>query len=155
MRQTKNYAAVTSNAALQAAHTCIVWNCHEGELPQLLALAEPHLRVYAVAESDEMCTVARLAAEGIENITVMTKQEFKSYIMNNKERIRSLLEEALPLVDFDSDFLFSELDSLGVTTILMMLADEYGIKLEAADATPRNLRNLDSIVAMVEAKLKH
>ena len=34
-----------------------------------------------------------------------------------KERIRNLLEDALPLVDFDSEFLFSELDSLGVTTI--------------------------------------
>jgi acyl carrier protein len=35
----------------------------------------------------------------------------------------------------------------------MLLSDEYGIKLEAADATPRNLKTLDSIVAMVEAKL--
>lgn len=70
-----------------------------------------------------------------------------------KDRIRQLLEDALPLVDFDSDFLFSELDSLGVTTILMLLSDEYGIKLEAAHATPRNLKTLDSIVAMVEAKL--
>ena len=34
------------------------------------------------------------------------------------------MEDALPLVDFDSDFLFSELDSLGVTTILMLLSDE-------------------------------
>ena len=71
-----------------------------------------------------------------------------------KEKIRSILEEALPLVDFDSDFLFSELDSLGVTTILMLLSDEYGIKLEATDATPKNLKTLDSIVAMVEGKLK-
>ena len=39
-----------------------------------------------------------------------------------KERIRHLLEEALPLIDFDSEFLFSELDSLGVTTILMTLS---------------------------------
>ena len=70
-----------------------------------------------------------------------------------KERIRQLLEDALPLVDFDSDFLFSELDSLGVTTILMLLSDEYDIKLEATDATPRNLKSLDSIVAMVEGKL--
>ena len=70
-----------------------------------------------------------------------------------KEKIRSILEEALPLVDFDSDFLFSELDSLGVTTILMLLSDEYGIKLEATDATPKNLKTLDSIVAMVEKKL--
>ena len=37
-----------------------------------------------------------------------------------KEKIKKMLEDALPLVDFDSDFLFSELDSLGVTTILMM-----------------------------------
>ena len=71
-----------------------------------------------------------------------------------KEKIRTILEEALPLVDFDSDFLFSELDSLGVTTILMLLSDEYGIKLETTDATPKNLKTLDSIVAMVERKLK-
>jgi acyl carrier protein len=70
-----------------------------------------------------------------------------------KEKIRKMLEDALPLVDFDSDFLFSELDSLGVTTILMMLSDEYDIKLEATDATPKNLKTLDSIVALVEKKL--
>lgn len=70
-----------------------------------------------------------------------------------KEEIRELLEDCLPLVDFDSDFLFSELDSLGVTTILMTLADKYGIRLEATDATPRNLKTLDSIVDMVKRKL--
>ena len=70
-----------------------------------------------------------------------------------KQEIRSLLEEALPLVDIDSDFLFSELDSLGVTQILMLLSDKYGIQLTSKDATPKNLKNLDSIVAMVEAKL--
>ena len=63
------------------------------------------------------------------------------------------MEDALPLVDFDSEFLFSELDSLGVTTILMLLSDEYGIKLESKDATPKNLKTLDAIVAMVERKL--
>lgn len=70
-----------------------------------------------------------------------------------KERIRQLLEDVLPLVDFDSDFLFSELDSLGVTTILMTLSDEYHIKLEANDATPKNLKSLDSLVALVESKI--
>lgn len=70
-----------------------------------------------------------------------------------KEEIRTLLEEALPLVDLDSDFLFSELDSLGVTTILMLLSDKYDIKLEASDATPKNLKSLDSIVALIEKKL--
>ncbi len=70
-----------------------------------------------------------------------------------KDKIRTMLEEALPLVDFDSDFLFSELDSLGVTTIMMLLSEEYGIQLEAADATPRNMKTIDSIVALVERKI--
>ena len=70
-----------------------------------------------------------------------------------KERIRQILEEALPLVDLDSDFLFNELDSLGITTILMLLSDEYKISLESSDVTPKNFRSLDSIVAMVEKKL--
>ena len=71
--------------------------------------------------------------------------------MNDK--IMKILEDVVPLVDFDSDFLFSELDSLGVTTILMTLSDEFGIKLESTDATPKNLKTLDSIVALVEKKL--
>ncbi len=71
-----------------------------------------------------------------------------------RENIKKLLEDLLPLVDLESDFLFSDLDSLGVTTILMTLSAEYGIELEAKDATPKNLKNLDSIVAMVEEKLK-
>lgn len=74
-------------------------------------------------------------------------------IENRKSEIRSLLEDLLPLVDFDADFLFSELSSLDVTTILMALSDKYGIRLEATDATPRNLRSPDSIAAMVERKL--
>ena len=72
--------------------------------------------------------------------------------MISKEDIRSLLEEALPLVDLDSDFLFSELDSLGVTTIL--LSAHYGITLESEDATPKNLKSLESLAALVEAKLQ-
>lgn len=70
-----------------------------------------------------------------------------------KDKIRNILEDVLPLVDLDSDFLFSELDSLGITTILMTLSDEFGIKLESTDATPKNLKTLDSIVALVEKKL--
>ncbi len=70
-----------------------------------------------------------------------------------KEKIRQILEEALPLVDFDSDFLFNELDSLGITTILMLLSDEYQVKLESSDVTPKNFRSLDSIVSLVEKKI--
>ena len=53
-----------------------------------------------------------------------------------------MLEDALPLVDFNSDFLLGELDSLGVTTIIMLLSEKYGIKLDASDITPRNLKDL-------------
>ncbi len=70
-----------------------------------------------------------------------------------KERIKKLLGESLPLVNLDSEFLYEELDSLGVTTILMVLSEEFNIKLEAVDATPKNLRSLDSLVALVEKKL--
>lgn len=71
-----------------------------------------------------------------------------------KEKIRKMLEDALPLVNVDSDFLFSELDSLGVTTVLMLLSEEYNIKLEASDATPKNLKSLDSIVNLVKTKME-
>lgn len=70
-----------------------------------------------------------------------------------KEEIKTLLAEALPLVDFDSDFLLGELDSLGVTTILMLLSERYGITLDSSDVTPRNLKDLDSLVRLVESKM--
>jgi acyl carrier protein len=70
-----------------------------------------------------------------------------------KQNILSLLSEALPAVDFESDFLFSELDSLGIVTILVILSREYNISLDAADVTPRNFRSIDTIVKMVESKL--
>lgn len=66
-----------------------------------------------------------------------------------------MLEDALPLVDFESDFLLAELDSLGVTTILMLLSEKYGIQLESSDVTPKNLKNLDSLVDLVKSKLQN
>lgn len=71
-----------------------------------------------------------------------------------KEEIRTLLTEALPLVDIDSDFLFAELDSLGITTILMLLSDRYGITLDHKDVTPKNFRSLESLCDMVTSKLR-
>ncbi|MBW4771825.1 phosphopantetheine-binding protein [Prevotella jejuni] len=70
-----------------------------------------------------------------------------------KEEIRKRLEEVLPIVDFDSDFLFQELDSLGITTILMTLSDMYGIELDHKDVTPKNFKSLDSLVELVKTKL--
>lgn len=70
-----------------------------------------------------------------------------------RQNIYSLLSEALPAVDFESDFLFSELDSLGIVTIMVILSREYNISLDASDVTPRNFKTLDTIVAMVEKKI--
>ena len=70
-----------------------------------------------------------------------------------KEDIRRKLEEILPIVDFDSEFLFQELDSLGITTILMVLSEMYGIGLSHSDVTPRNFKTLDSLVELVKRKL--
>lgn len=71
-----------------------------------------------------------------------------------KEIIRKKLEEVLPLVDLDSDFLFQELDSLGITTILMTLSDMYDIELDHSDVTPKNFKTLNSIVEMVKKKIE-
>jgi acyl carrier protein len=70
-----------------------------------------------------------------------------------KDEIKELLENELPLVDFDSDFVFTELDSLGITTIMMVLSERYGIELDHRDSTPKNLKNIETITAMVERKL--
>ena len=70
-----------------------------------------------------------------------------------RQRIIDLLSDNLPMVNLESDFLFSELDSLGVTTILMVLSEEYNIHLDSKAATPKNLKTIDSIVKLVETKL--
>ena len=70
-----------------------------------------------------------------------------------KQKIKKLLEDQLPLVDLDSERLYDDLDSLGVTPILMTLSEEFDIELDTRDATPKNLRNLDALVALVEKKL--
>ena len=69
-----------------------------------------------------------------------------------KEKIRNILEGALPLVDLDSQFLMAELDSLDVTTIMMLLADNTGIEVDATDATPANFKSLDTLAEMVRRK---
>lgn len=71
-----------------------------------------------------------------------------------RQRILELLTEALPAVDLESDFLFAELDSLGIVTIMVILSKEYNISLDSVDVTPKNFRNLDTIVNMVQGKLQ-
>ena len=71
-----------------------------------------------------------------------------------KEKIRTILEDALPLADLDSDFLFAELSSLDITTIMMLLSEEYHITLDSHDVTPKNFMTRDSIVALVQSKME-
>lgn len=71
-----------------------------------------------------------------------------------KQHILSLLQEELPTVDFNSDFLFSELDSISIATILVILSKEYNIILTAIDVTPKKFKTIDAIVALVNSKLE-
>ncbi len=70
-----------------------------------------------------------------------------------REQIKSLLTEAVPSVNLESDFLFAELDSLGIVTIIMILSKEYELSLGPTDITPKNFKTLDSIVNLVQTKL--
>ena len=47
------------------------------------------------------------------------------------EEIQLLLRDILPAVDFDADFLFTELDSLGIATILFALSAKYHVSRKA------------------------
>lgn len=69
------------------------------------------------------------------------------------EEIHSLLRDALPAIDFDADFLFTELDSLGIATILLVLSANYNVQLDSEDVTPRNFKNVESIANLVRAKM--
>lgn len=83
----------------------------------------------------------------------ISKPTHQLYIIGMKQEIYDILEDALPLVDLDSDFLFAELSSLDITTIMMLLSEKYGITLDSHDVSPKNFKTLDSIVALVESKL--
>ena len=71
-----------------------------------------------------------------------------------KEEIKALLSDVLPMVDFDAEYLFEQLDSITVLTILTVLAKKYSIILGVEDATPKNLISLDALVRMVDEKIK-
>lgn len=71
-----------------------------------------------------------------------------------KTEIRKMLEDVLPLVDFDFDFLFAELDSLGITAILMTLSKAYGIDLESPDVTPKNFKSVESLAVLVKSRMQ-
>ena len=69
------------------------------------------------------------------------------------EEIKQLLSDILPAVDFGSDFLFAELDSLGIATILYVLSEKYHVPLDERDITPRNFKDVAALARMVNAKM--
>ncbi len=147
-RRTVELNRLSSRLSPQAP--CFVSGGHWGESALLLALLRPNADIVAFVSDEERLTVALHSSE-----TVAPNLHFVTAYTHDimKEKIRTMLEDALPLVNFDSDFLFSELDSLGVTTILMMLSEAFDIRLDSSDATPKNLKTLDSLVDLVERKL--
>lgn len=72
-----------------------------------------------------------------------------------RNKIYTLLSEALPAVDFEEDFLFEELDSVSIVTIFAILSEEYKISFDSMDITPKNFKSLDSIVTMVQTKIEN
>lgn len=73
-----------------------------------------------------------------------------------KQEILELLETALPSIDFSAERLMDDglLDSLTVVQIIGELSMEYDIDFVFEDLVPENFNSLDSIVSLVERKLK-
>ena len=74
-----------------------------------------------------------------------------------KQEILELLETAAPSVDFAaSDRLMDDglLESLTVVQIIGELSMEYDVDFAFEDLVPENFNSIDSIVSLVERKLK-
>lgn len=70
-----------------------------------------------------------------------------------KERILTILGEALPQIEFtSSESLVDDgiLDSLSIVTLVSELSMEYGIIFDLAELTPENLNSIDAIVETVK-----
>lgn len=67
-----------------------------------------------------------------------------------REEIKEMLETELPLIDFNSDHLYQQLDSLSTTYIIQLLTDKYGVRIELPQISPRTFSSVDSITELVE-----
>lgn len=70
-----------------------------------------------------------------------------------KEKVLSVLSEALPQIDFtSSDTLVDDgiLDSLSITTLIAELSLEFGVTFDMDSLMPENLNSLDAIVETVK-----
>lgn len=70
-----------------------------------------------------------------------------------KERVRKVLEQECPEVDFDaSNALVDDgiLDSLALTAIIAALSMEFGIVIPYEEIIEENFNSLDAMTALVE-----
>ena len=69
-----------------------------------------------------------------------------------KERILTLLEDALPQIDFTGNALVDSgaMDSLSLVTAIGELSVEFGITIPYEEISPGNFNSLDAIVRLVE-----
>ncbi len=69
-----------------------------------------------------------------------------------KEKVLSVLKNALPKVDFESSNSLVDdgiLDSLSIVTAVTALSTEFNIDFDIADITPENFNSIDAIVKIL------
>lgn len=69
------------------------------------------------------------------------------------EQILAMLNELRPEFDFtDSDDFVMDglLDSFDIISLVSMLEEKYGIKVDGQDIVPENFSSLDAIAALVK-----
>jgi len=74
-----------------------------------------------------------------------------------KEKILSILANALPQIDFTaSDSLVDDgiLDSLSIVTLISELSMEFGVTFDMDNLMPENLNSIDAIVETVKSLQK-
>lgn len=72
-----------------------------------------------------------------------------------KEKVLSVLKNALPKVDFESsNYLVDDgiLDSLSIVTAVTALSTEFNIDFDIDDITPENFNSIDAIEKII---IKH
>lgn len=70
-----------------------------------------------------------------------------------KEEILAMLSELRPEFDFtdSEDFVMDGLlDSFDIISLISMLEEKYGIKVDGLDIVPENFASLDAIEALVD-----
>ena len=70
-------------------------------------------------------------------------EPIRDYIISNHLDEKSRLERKTPLLEW------GVIDSYALTDVLAFIEDEFEVAVPAEEVTPENLRDLDSIAALV------